>query len=97
MKATTKQAQSNASARFFEPWEVLEIDFQDIDRISNSGNKYLFLIVDKAPRFLFAYPTKTKEEATVATHPLELCLISGRSMYICSKGFHSESIYYVYR
>ena len=64
-------------AKFTEPWEVLEIDFQDMGTTSSSGNRYRLLIVDKASRFLLAYPTKPKECDAVANYIMDLCLIFG--------------------
>lgn len=56
-------------ARFLEPWKLLEMDFQDIGVILPIRKKYLLLIVGKALRFLFVYPTKTSRAITVATNP----------------------------
>lgn len=48
-------------ARFLRPWEVLEIDILDMKVTSNKGNRYLLVIVDRATKFLFAFPLPTKE------------------------------------
>ena len=64
-------------SRFLQPWEVLEIDFQDMHRTSASGNRYILLIVDRASKFLFAFPTPTKEAAPVSRIMLNLCLTFG--------------------
>ena len=43
-------------ARFLRPWEVLEMDIQDLKHESQDGNRYLLVVVDRASKFLFAYP-----------------------------------------
>ena len=44
-------------ARFLELWEVLEVDVQRVPNTSEAGNKYFLLVVGKASKFLFAYPS----------------------------------------
>ena len=67
------------SARYLEPWEVLEVDLQRIPNTPEAGNECLLLVVDKASRFLIAYPLPSKEAHAVARLLLDLCLTSPRS------------------
>lgn len=55
-------------ATFLEPWEAVEIDFQDMKISSETGNRYLLGVANKASKCLFAYPTKTEEELGAAQH-----------------------------
>lgn len=71
-------------AKFIELWEVVDRDSQDMEITSPSDNRYLLSMVDKATRFLCAYPTKTKEADVVANYPLDLCLAFGTPAYIRS-------------
>ena len=47
---------------------------------SEAGNKYLLVIMDRASKFLFAYPLPNKTAENVAKKLLELPLNSG---YLC--------------
>ena len=48
-------------ARFLRPWEVLEMDIQDMHQLSSAGNRYLLVVMDKASKFLFGFPLHTFE------------------------------------
>ena len=64
-------------ARFLRPWEALEMDILDMKTVSYKGNRYLLVIVDRATKFLFAFPLPTKETLNVSKKLLELILIFG--------------------
>lgn len=53
-------------ACFIGPWEVLEIDIQDICKKSGAGNRHLLLVVGRASKFAFAFPPETREADGVA-------------------------------
>ena len=53
-------------ARLLWPWEVLEIDVQDMKKVSSAGSRYLLVVVDRASRFFFAYPFGSKDYVGVA-------------------------------
>lgn len=53
---------------------------------SAAGNSYLSVVVDKAARYLFAYPLRTKEATTVARHLLDLCLTFGIPLFVRADG-----------
>ena len=61
-------------ARLLWPWEVLEMDLQDMKHVSSAGNRYMLVVVDGASRFLFAYPLESKDFVGVARKLLELLL-----------------------
>ena len=63
--------------RAISPWEVLEVDLMRAGTVSNTGNKYLLLVVDKASKFPFAYPLPVKQAEGVARHLMQLCLTFG--------------------
>ena len=54
------------------PWEVLEMDLQEMKKVSSAGRRYLLVVVDRASRFLFAYPLEFKGSVGVARKLLEL-------------------------
>ena len=64
-------------ARFLKPWEVLEMDIQDLHQVSSAGNRYLLVVVDRASKFLFGYPLQTKGALEVSHKLLELMLTFG--------------------
>ena len=51
---------------------------------SEAGNRYILVVVDKASKFLFAYPTRTKEALGAAQHLLTLCFIFGTPVAIAA-------------
>ena len=59
-------------ARFLRPWHVLEADVLDMHEKSKSDNRYLLLVIDRASKFAFAFPLKTKEAEGIALKLLEL-------------------------
>ena len=74
-------------ARFLRPMEVLEIDIQDMKVTSASNNRYLLVVVDRATKFLLAYPLPTKEALGVSRKLLELLLLFGLPLSIrCDPG-----------
>ena len=74
-------------ARFLHPWEVLEMDIQDMKVTSSQGNRYLLVVVDRATKFLSAAPLPTKEALGVSKKLLELLLNFGLPLSIrCDPG-----------
>ena len=71
-------------ARFLRPWEVLEMDIQDLKQESQDGNRYLLVVVDRASKFLFAYPLPSKDAVGVSRKLLELLLTFGVPLSIRS-------------
>ena len=61
-------------ASFLRPWKVLEIDIHDMGARSEAGNKHLLVTVDRASKFLFAYPLPNKTAENVVKKILELLL-----------------------
>ena len=53
-------------ARLLWPWEVLEMDLQDMKQVSSADNRYMLVVVDRASRFEFAYPLESKDSVGVA-------------------------------
>lgn len=87
-------------AKFVQPWEIIEIDFQDMVIKFSMGNRCLLLTIDKASRYLFTYPIKTREADAIANHVLNLCLTFGAPAHSHSDGGGEptpEKINYVYR
>ena len=64
-------------ARILRPWEVLEVDIQDLKQESLSGDRYLLVVVDTASKLLFAYLLRSKEAVGVSRKLLELLLTFG--------------------
>ena len=62
-------------ARLLQPWEVLQMDIQDMKVRSERGNQYLLVVVDRASKFLAAFPLPSKDAFGVSSKPLELLLI----------------------
>ena len=74
-------------ARFLHPWEVLEMDIQDMKVTSHKGNRYLLVVVDRATKFLSAFPLPTKEALGVSRKLFELLLLFGLPLSIrCDPG-----------
>ena len=61
-------------ARLLWPWEVLEMDLQDMKQVSSTGTRHRLVVVDRASRFLFAYPLEPKDSVGVARKLLEMLL-----------------------
>lgn len=51
--------------RCLMPEEVVEMDIQDTEQVSEAENGYL-LVVDKATKFLFAFPLQSTSTEPVA-------------------------------
>ncbi|CAN0166915.1 unnamed protein product, partial [Ectocarpus fasciculatus] len=74
-------------ARFLQPWEVLEMDIQDMKVTSDGGNRYLLAVVDRGTKFLAAFPLPSKAAEGVSRKLLELLLIFGLPLSIrCDPG-----------
>jgi len=69
-------------ARLLQPWEVLQMDIQDMKVKSEKGNQYLLVVVDRASKFLAAFPLATKDALSVSRKLLELLLIFGLPLSI---------------
>ena len=65
---------------FLHPWDVLEMDILDMKVVPSTGNRYLLVVVDRATKFLSAFPLPTKESVGVSKKLLELILIFA---YLC--------------
>ncbi|CAB1114741.1 unnamed protein product [Ectocarpus sp. CCAP 1310/34] len=57
--------------------EVLHMDIQDMKVTSEKGNRYLLVVVDRASKFLTAFPLPSKDALGVSSKLLELLLIFG--------------------
>ena len=74
-------------ARLLEPWEVLEMDTQDMKTTSGKGNRYLLVVVDRASKLLTVFPLPTKEATGVSRELLGLLLTFGLPLSIrCDPG-----------
>ena len=71
-------------SRFLKPWEVLELDIHDMGARSEAGNKCLLVVVDKASKFLFAYPLPNTTVENVAKKLLEMLLTFGIHLSLLS-------------
>ena len=71
-------------SRFLRPGEVLEFDMQDMGVKSDAGNKALLVAVDKASKFLFAFPLPTKVAIGVSRKLLEVMLPLALPLYVRS-------------
>ena len=76
IKRSTSQRVAMLPARFLKTWEVLQMKIHDMGARSEAGNKHLPVVVDRASKFLFAYPLPNKTAENVATKLLELLLTS---------------------
>ena len=86
--------------RFPHPWDVLEMDILDMKVVSSTGNRYLLVVVDRASKFLSAFPLPTKESVGVIKKFFELILIFGLPLSIrCDPGteFTSEIMVHLCR
>lgn len=61
---------------------MLDIDFQDMQQVSNAWNWYLLVVADRASKFVFAYPLEAKDYVGVARKRLELLLTFGAVAYV---------------
>ena len=84
LKKSTSQRVAMLPARFLQPWEVLEMDIHDMGARSEAGNKHLFVMGDRAGKFLFTYPLPINTAENVAKKLLELLLTFGISLYLRS-------------
>eukprot|EP00752_Nemacystus_decipiens_P015644 g13961.t1 len=64
------------------PWEVLQIDIQDMKVKSEKGNQYLLVVVDRASKFLAAFPLPNKDALSVSRKLLGLLLTFGLPLSI---------------
>eukprot|EP00752_Nemacystus_decipiens_P008157 g7296.t1 len=69
-------------ARLLQPWEVLQIDIQDMKVKSEKGNQYLLVVVDRASKFLAAFPLPNKDALSVSRKLLGLLLTFGLPLSI---------------
>eukprot|EP00752_Nemacystus_decipiens_P018520 g16605.t1 len=69
-------------ARLLQPWEVLQIDMQDMKVKSEKGNQYLLVVVDRASKFLAAFPLPNKDALSVSRKLLGLLLTFGLPLSI---------------
>lgn len=83
-KRANSQRVAMMPAKFLRPWEVLEMDIQDPKQESQGGNRYLLVVVDRARKFLFAYPLPSKDAVGVSRKLLELLLTFGVPLSIRS-------------
>ena len=84
LKRSTSQRVIMLPVRFFKPWEVLEMDIHDMRARSETGNRHLLVIVDRASKFLFSYPIHNKSAENAAKKLLELLLTFGIRMSLRS-------------
>ena len=75
-RAWSKQL-SMMPARLLQPWEVVQMDIQDMKVTSDKGNRYLLVVVDRASKFLAAFPLPTKDALSVSRKLLGLLLTFG--------------------
>ena len=84
LKRSTSQRVAMLPARFLKPWEALEMGIHGMGARPEAGNKHLLVIVDRASKFLFAYPLPNKTAENVANKLLELLLTFGISLFLRS-------------
>ena len=87
-------------ARFLQPLEVLEMDIHDMGARLEAGNKHLLAIVDRASKFLFAYPLPNETAENVANKLLELLLTFGIPLSLRSDPgteFTAEVVQHLYK
>ena len=77
LKRSTSHHVTMLPARFLKPWEVLEMEIHDMGARSEAGNKHLLVIVDRASKFLFAYPLPNRTAENAVKKLLELLLNYG--------------------
>ena len=83
-KRANSQRVAMMPVKFLRPWEVLEMDTQDLKQKSQDGNRYLLVVVDRASKFLFADPLPSKNAVGVSRELLELLLTFGAPLSIRS-------------
>ena len=76
-KRSTSQRVAMLPARFLKPWEILDMDIHDMGARSEAGNKHILVIVDRASKFMFAYPLPNKTPENMTKKLLELLLTFG--------------------
>ena len=72
------------SAWLLRPEEVFESEAQDMGQQTVASNRYLLVVVDKASKFLFAFPLPTNQELGVAVALLDVVLTFGLMISLCS-------------
>ncbi|CAM9581558.1 unnamed protein product, partial [Pylaiella littoralis] len=99
-KRSTSRQVAMMPSRSVEPWDRLVIDILAIDTKSESLNKYVLLVVDKATNFPFGFPLPSKQSIGVARKLVELCLTFGVPRMIrCDGGgeFRAEVVTHLCR
>lgn len=81
-KRTSSTQLTMMPARLLQPWEVLQMDISDMKVKSLKGNQYLLVIVDRASKYLIAYPLPTKEALGVSRRLLEVLTTFGLPLAI---------------
>ena len=67
------------------------MDIQDLKQGWQEGNRYLLVVVDRASKFLFAYPLPSKDAVAVRCKLLELLLtFSSCSHTLCRRRMPSR-------
>ena len=56
------------------------MDIQDLKQESQDGNRYLLIVVNRASKFLFAYPLSSKDATGISRKLLELLLTFGATI-----------------
>lgn len=72
--------------RFLRPWEIYEVDIQDMKVISSSTSSYLLVAVDRAIKLLLAFPLPKKQALGVSRQLLELFLLMVPLSIRCDPG-----------
>ena len=99
-KRATSRRIAMLPGRALEPWDELQMDILKIDVPSQSGNLYILLVVDRASKFPFGFPLKSKQAIGVARKLTELLLTFGVSKCISCDGgreFSAEVVQHVCR
>ena len=81
-KRARSQLIAMVSPRYLKQWELFKVNLLRIPNTSETGNKYLLLMVDQASRCLFAYPLPSKEAQGIERLLLDLCLAFGVPSFI---------------
>ena len=84
IKRSTSQRSVFLPARFLKHWEVLEMGIHNKGTMSEAGNKYLLVVVDRASKLPFVYPLLNKTADNVAKKLLKLLLTFGIPLYLRS-------------
>lgn len=71
-------------SRFLRPGGVPEMGIQDMGELSEAGNRYLLVAVDKGSTVLFTFPIPPKETLGMARKLLDLVLSFGIPLLIRS-------------